>query len=115
MLRLAAAVVPRLTGRYVSFLPPDEIARLSRTVNRLPNIGPTWNLAPTQNAMVVRPHPETGERPLDVLWWGLLPYWAKDKKSTRQPIKRRPETVASAPMFRDAFTRRRALVSASVL
>ena len=102
-----------MCGRFVSFLPPEEIARLFRTVNRLPNIGPSWNLAPTQNAMVVRRHPETGQRHLDVLQWGLLPYWAKDKKSTRQPINARAETVASAPMFRDAFARRRALVPAS--
>jgi len=28
--------------------------------------------------MVVRRHPETGERHLDLLNWGLLPCWAKD-------------------------------------
>ncbi len=102
-----------MCGRYVSSLPPEEIARLFGTVNPLPNIGPTWNLAPTQLAMVVRRYPETGLRHLDLLQWGLLPYWAKDKSATRQPINARAETVATAPMFRDAFARRRALVPAS--
>ena len=43
-----------MCGRYVSFLPPAEIARLFRTVNPLPNIAPNWNLAPSQDALVVR-------------------------------------------------------------
>lgn len=102
-----------MCGRYVSFLPPEEIARLFRTVGPLPNIGPTWNLAPTQQALVVRRHPASGERRLDLLRWGLLPYWAKGPKSPRQPINARAETLASAPMFREAFAKRRALVPAS--
>ena len=43
-------------------------------LNRLPDFSPTWNIAPTQDAMVVRRHPETGDRHLDLLQWGLLPY-----------------------------------------
>lgn len=101
-----------MCGRFVSSLPPEEIARLFRTVNPVPNIRPTWNLAPSQDALVVRLHPATGQRHLDVLRWGLLPYWAKSRKSTRQPINARAETIGSAPMFREAFARRRALVPA---
>lgn len=102
-----------MCGRFVSFLPPEEIARLFRTTSPLPNAGPSWNLAPSMPALVVRRHPETGQRHLDLLQWGLVPYWAKDKRATRQPINARAETVATAAMFRDAFARRRALVPAS--
>jgi len=41
-----------------------RLARLFNAVNPLPNFAPTWNMAPTQDAMVVRHHPETGERHL---------------------------------------------------
>jgi hypothetical protein len=58
-------------------------------------------MAPTQGAMVVRHHPETGERHLDLLKWGLLPYFTKD------PINARAETVATSGMFKSAFYRRR--------
>jgi hypothetical protein len=37
-----------MCGRYASFLPPELIARLFRTVNPLPNVAATWNLAPSQ-------------------------------------------------------------------
>lgn len=84
------------------------------TVNATPNWEPTWNMAPTRNAPVVRLHPETRVRHLDLLRWGLVPHWAKDLKSVRQPINARAETLATAPMFRDALARRRCLVPADV-
>ena len=56
-----------MCGRYASFLPAEALARIFGTVNPLPNIGPSWNLAPSQPSLVVRRHPETGERHLDVL------------------------------------------------
>ena len=43
-----------MCGRYASYLPPEAIARLFGTVNPLPNLQPTWNLAPTDSAPVVR-------------------------------------------------------------
>jgi hypothetical protein len=51
-------------GRYASFLPAEAVARLFHTVNPTPNVAPTWNAAPTQFAMVVPRHPESGERHL---------------------------------------------------
>jgi putative SOS response-associated peptidase YedK len=50
----------------------------SGTVNPLPNVAPTWNLAPSQDAPVVRRHPQTCERHLNVLRWGLLPHFTQD-------------------------------------
>lgn len=40
--------------RCASYLPPDALARLFSMVNPLPNLQPTWNLAPTDDAPVVR-------------------------------------------------------------
>jgi putative SOS response-associated peptidase YedK len=51
-----------MCGRYASFLPPELIARLFGTKNPLPNLKPTWNMAPTMSALVVRRHPESEER-----------------------------------------------------
>jgi putative SOS response-associated peptidase YedK len=101
-----------MCGRYAAFLPAEAIVALFRTRGPVPNWAPTWNMAPTRDAPVVRLHPESRERRLDLLRWGLLPYWAKDAKSVRQPINARSETLATSPMFRDAFARRRCLVPA---
>ena len=101
-----------MCGRYATLLPPDAMRRLFGTVNPAPNFAPTWNMAPSRLAPVVRLHPETRARHLDLLTWGLVPHWAKDPKATRQPINARSETVATTPMFRDAFARRHCLVPA---
>jgi hypothetical protein len=62
-----------MRGRYAGFLAP-----LFRTVNPRPNLKPTWNMAPTLGAPVVRL--TQGDRHLDVLNWGLIPYFTKDLK-----------------------------------
>jgi putative SOS response-associated peptidase YedK len=100
-----------MCGRYASYLPPEFIARLFGTVNPLPNLQPTWNLAPTDGAPVVR-LAANGERHLDVLMWGLIPYFTKDLKKARKPINARSETVATSGMFKAAFANRRCLVPA---
>jgi putative SOS response-associated peptidase YedK len=70
-------------------------------------------MAPTRTAPVVRLHPDTGERRLDLLRWGLVPHWAKSPTAIRMTINARAETLATTPMFRDAFARqRRCLVPA---
>jgi putative SOS response-associated peptidase YedK len=96
-----------------SFLPPAFLARLFATVNPLPNLQPTWNLAPTDDAPVIRLDRETGARHLDVLKWGLIPYFTKDLKTARHPINARSDTVARLGMFKAAFAKRRCLVPAT--
>ena len=101
-----------MCGRYASFLPAEAVARLFGTVNPLPNLAPSWNVAPTQQAMVVRRHPETGERHLDLLRWGLVPHFTKHLKAARKPINARSETAGTSGMFRGALAARRCLVPA---
>jgi putative SOS response-associated peptidase YedK len=102
-----------MCGQYASFLPAEALARLFGTVNPLPNLEPTWNLAPTKDAPVVRAS-RGGQRHLDTLKWGLVPYFTKDLKKARKPINARSETVATSGMFREAFAHRRCLVPAPV-
>jgi putative SOS response-associated peptidase YedK len=45
-----------------------------------PNIAPSWNVAPTDPLPVVRYDARVGERSLNVMRWGLVPFWAKDIK-----------------------------------
>jgi putative SOS response-associated peptidase YedK len=101
-----------MCGRYAAFLPAEAVARLFQTVNPLPNVPPSWNVAPSQEAMVVRRHPETGARHLDLLKWGIVPHWTKDPAHAQRPINARAETVATGGMFRSAFSQRRCIVPA---
>lgn len=69
-----------------------------------------YNITPGTCAWIVR---WIGTQPrLDSNWWGLLPSWAKDSKSTRRPANARAETVAEKPMFRKLVRERRCLVPA---
>jgi putative SOS response-associated peptidase YedK len=103
-----------MCGRYASFLPAEAVARLFATTNPLPNVAASWNVAPSQDAMVVRRHPVTGERHLDLLQWGLLPNWSKEPTKAQRPINARAETVATSGLFRGAFKARRCIVPADV-
>ena len=101
-----------MCGRYASFIPADRLHQLFRTVNPTPNLQPTWNMAPTRDAPVVRLHPETRQRHLDLLRWGLVPHFTKDLKAAKCPINARAETAAASGMFRGALAARRCIVPA---
>ncbi|HUE60905.1 MAG TPA: SOS response-associated peptidase [Acidimicrobiales bacterium] len=75
-----------------------------------PNVAPSWNVAPTDPLPVVRYDTRAGERSLDVMRWGLVPFWAKDIKVGFANINAKAEGIESKPAFREAFQRRRCLV-----
>src|ERR1700757_385027 len=75
-----------------------------------PNFPPTWNGAPTDQLAVVRYDAKAGERSLDLLRWGLVPFWAKDLKVGFANINAKAEGIESKPAFGKAFERRRCLV-----
>src|SRR5262249_7274024 len=43
-------------------------------------------------------------------WWGLIANWIKEASPRTKPINATAERVASAPMFRAAYAKRRCLV-----
>lgn len=70
---------------------------------------PRYNGAPSQRFILIRQHPETGERTLDSLAWGLIPSWVKEANGGRKPINAKAETIATLPSFRNAYRKRRCL------
>ncbi len=101
-----------MCGRFLNKLPPAEMVRLFATKNVVPNYPARFNIAPTDPVLAVRFNAKTGERSLDALRWGLVPYWAKDLSMGARLINARAETLATTPAFRDAFQRRRCLIPA---
>jgi putative SOS response-associated peptidase YedK len=87
------------------------LARLYNITNNL-NLEPRYNIPPTEDIAVVRPDPGSTGRRLDMLRWGLVPYWAKDIKIGFSLINAKAETVAEKPAFRDAFKERRCIIPA---
>ena len=103
-----------MCGRITQKSPPDQLGlRIVSLVEPLyAETGPQarFNGAPGQQHWVIRQRPETGVRELDRLWWGLIPNWVKDPGARSKPINATAERVASAPMFKTAYVRRRCLV-----
>ena len=86
---------------------PDD-PRVDKAAQRERDWTPRYNGAPGQEHWVIRQNTKSGERSLDRLWWGLIPYWSKE--IGRKPINAKAETVASLPMFRDAYKLRRCIL-----
>jgi putative SOS response-associated peptidase YedK len=75
-----------------------------------PNFPPSWNVAPTDSLPIVRYDRRASERSLDMLRWGLVPFWAKDINVGFANINAKAEGIENKPAFREAFERRRCLV-----
>jgi putative SOS response-associated peptidase YedK len=75
-----------------------------------PNIAPSWNVAPTDPLPIVRYDVRDKQRSLDVMRWGLVPFWAKDIKVGFANINAKAEGIESKPAFREAFAQWRCLV-----
>src|SRR5215471_4926538 len=69
-----------MCGRVHLSADASEISRVFSIPPHRPltNFAPSWNAAPTDPLPVVRHDRKAGERSLDILRWGLVPYWAKD-------------------------------------
>jgi putative SOS response-associated peptidase YedK len=98
-----------MCGRYALSSSVEQLVELFKLA-RFVAFDPRYNLAPTDLAPVVRAR--DGERSLDVLRWGLIPFWAKDPSIGSRMINARAETARTKPAFRDAYERRRCIVPA---
>ena len=72
-----------------------------------------FNIAPTQDAPVIRAANEGGAREVAMMRWGLVPFWAKDLKFGTRAINARSDGVATKPAFREALKQRRCVVPAT--
>lgn len=98
-----------MCGRFTLTATPEMVAE-ELGLAEIPLLAPRYNIAPTQGVPLVRLVEEA--RRLDLLTWGLVPSWAKDRKIAASLINARAETAQEKPAFRAAFKRRRGLVVA---
>jgi putative SOS response-associated peptidase YedK len=100
-----------MCGRYRRTASEEELARQYHiSIPPQLDLPISYNIAPTQNVLAIRRNPETGERTLGALRWGLIPNWAKDEQIAYKTINARVETVDTARSYRQAFKKRRCLI-----
>ncbi|MDR3578686.1 MAG: SOS response-associated peptidase [Oryzomonas sp.] len=102
-----------MCGRFTSLLSQELLAAIWELfgVSVSEAAEPRYNIAPTQNAWVVRN--EGDHNRLDLMKWGLVPFWSKDPSIGSRMINARCETVAEKPAFRQAIKLRRCIVPAA--
>ena len=71
----------------------------------IPDIGPSWNVAPQTFQPIVRLNRDKGEREIVLMRWWLIPYsyWAKDPTIGLRTINAKAGTITTAPAFREAI------------
>ncbi len=100
-----------MCGRFTQAAAWDEAAELFELDGELPELPPRFNVAPSQNAAIVRQESGPGGgRRLRLHRWGLVPAGASDPAVGHRLINARCETVRQRPSFRAAFALRRCLV-----
>ena len=101
-----------MCGRFAFYSPREAVVRLFGVAETALGIEPRWNIAPTTYVPAVRVLAGDETRRLVMLYWGLVPGWAKDRAIGARLNNARSETLREKPSFRNAYKRRRCLVLA---
>ncbi len=101
-----------MCGRYALSVEAAEIAEWF-DAGEVPALKARYNIAPSQDALIIRVSGQTGRRVGRMARWGLIPSWARDESIGAKTINARAETAAEKPMYRKAFQSRRCAVPAS--
>lgn len=94
-----------MCGRF-AFVPKYDKLRYQFHLNEPVELTPRYNIAPGATVLFLCSPDGSHINPLN-LRWGLIPFWAKDKKSAGALINARAETIFEKPAFRQALKSKR--------
>ncbi|MBU4264369.1 MAG: SOS response-associated peptidase [Proteobacteria bacterium] len=89
-----------MCGRFA--LPTPEELASHFNLKKTPGLEPRYNIAPSQDIAAVRLISGTPDRELAMLKWGLIPFWAKDKKIGYKGLGKCQNTITH-PVFRPSL------------
>jgi putative SOS response-associated peptidase YedK len=98
-----------MTGRFALDAPYEKI-KAQFAVEEFAELRPRFNITPGQNILFLSQFDEDHSNHLLYLRWGLVPFWAKDKKIGNSLSIARSETVAEKPAFRQSFKSKRGII-----
>jgi hypothetical protein len=112
--RSKGARAPCMCGRFTQCYSWAEVHSFLNVLlpSAAPNLRPRYNIAPTTMIDVVV---DRGKgRELIPMRWGLIPeWWKQEANKVGATFNARGEEVASKPMFRASFRKRRCIIPAS--
>jgi putative SOS response-associated peptidase YedK len=97
-----------MCGRFAQQRPASELAEIFAAEPLVEEPGPRFNVAPTDEALVVVQRDE--RRAITAYRWGLIPHWAESAKVGSRMFNARAETLTASPAFRDSLRRKRCVV-----
>ncbi len=98
-----------MCGRFALSAKTSEIEKLLHRVKFKDELNPRYNIAPSQQIAAVI---NTNSKEITYLRWGLIPFWAKDKKIGFKMINARAESLLEKPSFKTSFRKKRCLILA---
>src|SRR5271155_407575 len=98
-----------MSSRFVLKTPDTQIAEIFKA-ELLERFAPHYNIGPGSDIPVVRYDPLKKNRSINLLHWGLVPAWAKDRKLQHNNFNARAETIGELASFKAAYKQRRCLI-----
>jgi putative SOS response-associated peptidase YedK len=93
-----------MCGRYARKSAQELLAEwFDLDLNLMPWFTASYNAAPQSFQPVVWLDPESSQRRISLMRWGLVPSWAKDERIGLSTINARAEEAAAKPAFREAL------------
>jgi putative SOS response-associated peptidase YedK len=96
-----------MCGRFNLTASPESVNQ-QFNLGAVPEFRANYNIAPGSHILVVRP-----EGKAEHMLWGLVPFFAKDKKFSYNCVNARLDSITNKPSFRAAFKQRHILVPCS--
>ena len=97
-----------MCGRFNSIASGKDFASVYDAQFLTDELSSNFNVAPTTLVYVL--HRQDVGRVLDVMSWGLVPSWSKDKTRAASMINARSETLTEKPSFRNLVSEHRCIL-----
>lgn len=100
-----------MCGRYTLHQKSDDLAKRYNLAALSSDIRENFNVAPGQMMPIIITG-ENGDNQLELMKWGLIPFWAKDPKIGYKLINARDDTIFEKPVWRNVILKKRCLIPA---
>ena len=97
-----------MCGRFNSIASGKDFAEVYGAVFVGEEIRSNHNVAPTSKIYVLSQ--KESQKTVDLMTWGLVPSWSKDKTRSASMINARSETLAERPSFRNLLSKYRCVI-----
>lgn len=102
-------------GRYTISKTTEEILERFNVLKEIFELTPNYNVAPSHMVPAVlsqSTEEKENVRVMQVIKWGLVPFWVRDTRSHKPFINTRVETVLEKPSFKSSLAKKRCIIPA---